>query len=310
MLSGDLIKSQPVAAERDFSGILLLLVIVATALAAACLGISNEKPARATHSPKDTTTTSASHELTDTTSNAANNKEVAERSLENGSLIGQRRLDETTRELAVSISNSFNNAEQNLANHPDTTGDVETSDKLGEGTVRAVISIPTNLGTFNTGELSSGDKIGGVLASIERNTDGSGKLTVTSNEGVLVSNENGTSIEDVDYSVQFSITPEALSAAAADGKFNREDIENSLADEETAISSVSVSKTSNKEGGLCTETTYVTLNSLGDASETSAIRVSYGPNGAYDTGKDQEGRNVFFETAQRIEDSLDRQSES
>lgn len=218
--------------------------IAATALAAgAWLGISNsnEKSTEAIQPPEDTVTTSAQYEPTDAVAAATSNKDkkvdkllAAESSINPGERSG------ITRELGNSILDSLGNAENNLAYYPGTTAGVRTSDKFNQDTYRAGFSIPTELDYYNTGELNPGDRQGGLYAFIDRKTDGSGRLTLSSAEGEYFGNND---MQDTNYAIEVGVTPEDMDAAAADGIFNMDDVENMLSDENTLLTGVRITET-------------------------------------------------------------------
>ena len=201
--------------------------IAATALAVgAWLGISNsnEKSTEAIQPPEDTVATSAQYEPTDAVAAATSNKKVEELPAAESSISLRERSD-VAGELGNSILDSLGNAENNLAYYPGTTAGVRTSDKFNQDTYRAGFSIPTELDYYNTGELNPGDQQGGLYAFIDRKTDGSGRLTLSSAEGEYLGNNN---MQDTNYAVELSVTQKAMNAAAADGIFNMNDVGNML----------------------------------------------------------------------------------
>ena len=217
--------------------------IAATALAAgAWLGISNsnEKSTEAIQPPEDTVATSAQYDPTDAVAAATSNKEKVEGLLAAESSISLRERSGITRELGNSILAGLDNAEKKLAYYPNTTDGIRTSDEFNQDTYRASFSIPTELEYYNTGELNPGNRQGGLYAFIDRKTDGSGRLTLSSAEGEYFGNND---MQDTNYAIEVGVTPEAMDAAAADGIFNMDDVENMLSDENTLLTGVRITET-------------------------------------------------------------------
>ena len=216
--------------------------IAATALAAgAWLGISNSngKSTEAIQPPEDTVTTSAQYEPTDAVAAATSNKEKVEGLLAAESSISLRERSDVARELGNSILDSLGNAENNLAYYPGTAADVRTSAEFNQKTPRADFIVPTEL-DYNTGELNPGDQQGGLYVSLTRKADGSGSLTFSSTEGKYFGNNN---MQDTNYAIEVGVTPEAMDAAAKDGIFNMDDVENMLSDENTLLTGVRTNET-------------------------------------------------------------------
>ena len=217
--------------------------IAATALAAgAWLGISNsnEKSTEAIQPPEDTVTTSAQYEPTDAVAAATSKKEKVEGLLAAESSISLRERSDVARELGNSILDSLGNAENNLAYYPGTAADVRTSAEFNQKTPRADFIVPTELDYYNTGKLNPGDRQGGLYVGLTRKADGSGSLTVSSAEGEYFGNND---MQDTNYAIEVGVTPEDMDAAAADGIFNMDDVENMLSDENTLLTGVRITET-------------------------------------------------------------------
>lgn len=284
--------------------------IAATALAAgAWLGISNsnEKSTEAIQPPEDTVTTSAQYEPTDAVAAATSNKDkkvdkllAAESSINPGERSG------ITRELGNSILAGLDNAENNLAYHPDTTAKVRISDEFNQGTYRAGFSIPTELDYYNTGELNPGDRQGGLYVSLTRKADGSGSLTFSSTEGKYFGNNN---MQDTNYAIEVGVTPEAMDAAAKDGILDKNDLRNILSDKNTLLTGVRITETNSNGVEIGMYSKSISIDSKGEISAKSYENV-FDNNGTkideYEVIPD--ARAAFDKAVTDVKNSFDRQA--
>ena len=193
-----------------------------------------------------------------------------------------------------------------MAYYPNTTDGVRTSDEFNQDTYRASFSIPTELEYYNTGELNPGNRQGGLYAFIDRKTDGSGRLTLSSAEGEYLGNNN---MQDTNYAVELSVTQKAMDAAAADGILDKGDLRNMLSDENTLLTGVKITETDSNGVEIGMYNKSISIDPEGKISAKSHENV-FDNSGTKinEYGVIPGARAAFYETVANVKNSFDRQA--
>ncbi len=193
-----------------------------------------------------------------------------------------------------------------MAYYPGTAADVRTSAEFNQDTYRASFSIPTELEYYNTGELNPGDRQGGLYVFIDRKTDGSGRLTLSSAEGEYFGNND---MQDTNYAVELGVTQKAMDAAAKDGILDKDDLRNILSDKYTLLTGVRITETDTNGVEIVMHNKSISIDPKGEISAKSHENV-FDNNG---TKIDEYGvipgaRTAFYETVANVKNSFDRQA--